>query len=67
MVMQRLAEVDLQMASLFDDRFSHFAEPLSPADAARLICEHHETIQKRKSSDGKRACTVIVKSARLEV
>lgn len=51
----RLGEVDLQTATLFDDRFSCFAEPMSPFEAARVICEHHETIQKRKSAEGKRA------------
>ena len=52
---RRLSEVDLRMVSLFDDRFSRFAEPLSLKDAARALCEHHETIQKRKSAEGKRA------------
>jgi len=51
----RLSEVDGSIASLFDDRFSSFAEPLTAAEAARQLCEHHEAIQKRKSSDGKRA------------
>lgn len=50
-----LEEVDLQVAALFDNRFSRFAQPMDAAESARLICEHHETTQKRKSADGKRA------------
>jgi hypothetical protein len=51
---QRLGGVDLQTAGLFDQRFSRFAEPMSDGEAARSLCEHHETIQKGKSSEGKR-------------
>jgi hypothetical protein len=53
---RRLGDVDLQKtASLFDDHFSRFAEPMSTAESAVLLCEHHETVQKRKSAEGKRA------------
>jgi len=51
----RLSEVDSSIATLFDERFSKFAEPRSSADAARVLCEHHETIQNNKSAEGKRA------------
>ena len=51
----RLGEVDLQMAVLFDERFGRFAMPVNAEEAAKIICEHHEEIQKRKSADGKRA------------
>jgi len=50
----RLGEVDLQLANLFDERFGEFAEPMNLAQCALAICEHHETIQKHKSADGKR-------------
>jgi hypothetical protein len=51
---QRLGEVDLQLANLFDERFGVFAEPMTPTECAVALCEHHETIQKHKSADGKR-------------
>ncbi len=51
---RRLAEVDFQLANLFDERFGPFAEPMSLDKYAQAICEHHETIQKHKSADGKR-------------
>jgi hypothetical protein len=50
----RLAEVDNQIANLFDERFGAFAEPMSPDQCALVLCEHHEKIQKHKSADGKR-------------
>lgn len=51
---RQLGEVDLQLASLFDERFGAFAEPMGAAQVALAICEHHEHIQKHKSADGKR-------------
>jgi hypothetical protein len=51
---QRLGEVDLQIANLFDEHFGDFAQPMSPQEQATAICEHHEKTQKHKSADGKR-------------
>ena len=51
---RRLSEVDSKLTSLFDERFGPFAEPMSPEKHAQAICQHHETIQKHKSADGKR-------------
>ena len=51
----RLGEVDLQLMNLFDQRFGRFAEPMTPSDASRALCEHHEQVQKTKSASGKRA------------
>jgi hypothetical protein len=38
----------------FAERFARFGEPLSTGDIARALCDHHETIQRGKSSAGKR-------------
>jgi len=54
-VRRRLADIDLRIAGLFDERFSDFAEPMSPDQSAILMCEHHEKIQKSKSAGGKLA------------
>ncbi len=51
---RRLGEVDHQLTSHFDVRFGTFAEPTSPDRRALMLCEHHECIQKDKSSTGKR-------------
>lgn len=50
----QLGEIDLQFQNLFDERFALFAEPMSAADCAIALCEHHEMVQKAKSADGKR-------------
>lgn len=49
-----LSEVDYELASLFDERFGRFAEPMNPGRQALAICEHHEVVQKNKSVAGKR-------------
>jgi hypothetical protein len=51
---RQLGEIDLQYQNLFDERFAPFAEPMSAADCALALCEHHERVQKAKSADGKR-------------
>jgi hypothetical protein len=52
-----LGEVTTTVVSaqnLFDKRFSIFGEPMDAGVGARLLCQHHETIQQGKSADGKR-------------
>ncbi len=51
---QRLGDIDLQLANLFEDRFAAFAQPMEVGDRLLQICDHHESIQKDKSADGKR-------------
>jgi hypothetical protein len=38
----------------FEARFAPFAQPLKPAEVAKVLCAHHETIQRGKSAEGKR-------------
>ena len=45
---------DLSLQSLFDERFGRLAEPMDAKRCALTLCEHHETVQQRKSADGKR-------------
>ena len=40
--------------NLFDERFGRLAEPMDARTCALTLCEHHETVQQRKSADGKR-------------
>jgi hypothetical protein len=39
---------------VFESRFNRFAEPLKGAEIAKVLCEHHEAIQRAKSAEGKR-------------
>jgi len=48
-----ITSVSLQ--TLFDQRFAAFAEPMDAGTCALELCSHHETIQRAKSVDGKRA------------
>jgi hypothetical protein len=53
-----LAEVsitNLSLQSLFENRFSVFADPLDPGTCALALCAHHQEVQKGKSVAGKRA------------
>jgi len=52
---QSLAELDLEMVALFEERFGPFSEPMAVADCAVKLCDHHDTVQKQKSETGKRA------------
>ncbi len=55
---QSLGEVsiaNISLQSLFDQRFACFSEPMDAGACAVALCSHHETIQKGKSADGKRA------------
>jgi hypothetical protein len=52
-----LGEVTLGSISLehlFDERFGPLAEPMDAGTCALALCEHHETVQRAKSADGKR-------------
>ncbi|MFO0915212.1 MAG: hypothetical protein U0795_19780 [Pirellulales bacterium] len=52
-----LSEVNLtgvSLHNLFDERFGAFAEPMDAGGFARVLCSHHETVQRAKSADGKR-------------
>lgn len=52
-----LGEVNLAsgaLPGLFTDRFGVFAEPMDAAACALALCTHHETVQRKKSADGKR-------------
>ena len=40
--------------NLFDERFGKLAEPMDPQTCARVLCEHHEGVQRAKSAEGKR-------------
>ena len=40
--------------NLFDERFGKLAEPMDAQTCALALCEHHETVQHRKSAEGKR-------------
>ena len=52
---QRLYEFDAGMAALFDHRFGRFFTPVTAADMAQEICEHHQGTQRGKSTAGKRS------------
>ena len=39
---------------LFTERFGVFAEPMDAATCALALCTHHETVQRKKSAEGKR-------------
>ena len=45
---------DGALPSLFTERFGAFAEPMNAAACALALCTHHETVQRKKSADGKR-------------
>ncbi|WP_164104206.1 hypothetical protein [Candidatus Laterigemmans baculatus] len=64
---QLLGEVDLQLLNVFDERFRPFAEPLNAAECAFALCDHHETVQKTKGGDGKRAWFDRISSDRIYV
>lgn len=52
-----LGEVALPQLSLqnrFEERFGAFSMPLSAATCGLALCEHHESVQRAKSADGKR-------------
>ena len=52
-----LSDVDLigeSTQDLFGNRFRAFSEPLDAGASALALCEHHESIQARKSDAGKR-------------
>lgn len=49
-----VAITSVSLQNLFGERFGAFAEPMSAAACAILLCEHHEAIQRAKSADGKR-------------
>lgn len=54
---QALGELSGAVAALqnsFTGRFSAFASPASPADVAMTLCDHHRTVQRAKSAEGKR-------------
>jgi hypothetical protein len=53
--LERLSEAEPLAESRFIDRFPLLAEPMAPVEFAQLICEHHETVQKSKSREGKRS------------
>ncbi|MGE0466425.1 MAG: hypothetical protein AB7P44_08295 [Steroidobacteraceae bacterium] len=50
----RLEGEGAAIRGLFEGRFGRFSEPLESADIAKVLCEHHETVQRGKSADGKR-------------
>jgi hypothetical protein len=53
-----LSEITLpkvSLSNLFVNRFQAFAEPMDAGACALAMCEHHETVQRAKSVDGKRA------------
>jgi hypothetical protein len=50
-----IGELGLAMLNTFDERYPLFAEPLDAAAFANALCKHHESIQKEKSFEGKRA------------
>ena len=44
----------LALQNAFGERFRAFAEPMTPEVCARVLCDHHERVQKAKSAEGKR-------------
>lgn len=42
------------LRSLFEIRFGRFGQPVELTDISKVLCDHHETIQRGKSADGKR-------------
>lgn len=44
----------LLLQNQFVDRFSTFGQPMDAGRCALALCQHHETVQQRKSADGKR-------------
>ena len=52
---ERLGALSSALAAIFAERFKPFDEPLAPGDAAVILCQHHEAVQKAKSESGKRA------------
>ena len=44
----------ISLQNLFDERFGRLAEPMDAQTCALALCEHHETVQRAKSSEGKR-------------
>ena len=54
---QALGDMNLASGALsasFTERFGAFAEPMNAAASALALCTHHETVQRKKSADGKR-------------
>ncbi|MBK6427799.1 MAG: hypothetical protein IPF82_16855 [Blastocatellia bacterium] len=54
---QLLSGIDttgLLLRNLFDERFAVFEQPLEAGECALALCAHHESVQQRKSADGKR-------------
>ena len=45
---------DGALPNLFTERFGAFAEPMNAAACALALCTHPETVQRKKSADGKR-------------
>lgn len=44
----------MSLQAIFGERFQLFAQTVDARDFAVALCTHHETIQSRKSADGKR-------------
>ena len=44
----------ISLQNLFDERFGRLAEPMEAQTCAIRLCEHHETVQRAKSAEGKR-------------
>ena len=44
----------ISLQNLFDERFGRFAEPMDAQTCALALCEHHEDVQRAKSTEGKR-------------
>ncbi len=51
---QRLEAFEPKLADEFAQRFGVFAEPVPPERFAGSLCEHHESVQRSKSREGKR-------------
>ncbi len=43
------------LQSLFVQRFAAFSKPMTAEEWARVLCDHHESVQRMKSAEGKRA------------
>ena len=44
----------ISLQNLFDKRFDRLAEPMDAQTCGLVLCEHHETVQRAKSAEGKR-------------
>ena len=50
-----IAVTSVALQNLFSERFDAFAEPMGGDKLVHALCSHHESVQRAKSSDGKRA------------